>query len=372
MALLVFSVMPAVFGISAGGPIEVDIGTLDVDPYIWLCNDRVVEDDTGEWGRMSEGGETLYERVNNYAFEGEQIEWTVLVMDKNKIGNVEGVYAIIGTDQDSDDETQIQCEPYDYKDYVAEECNAKIDQLDLTEERIDPNTQQYYRCVLTIPNTEPDEYWVSIEAIDETTGNAVVIDENEYWYLNPVVSIAMDGDIIFDDVMPGTDSYSDTFTVENDAAPESGVLLDVFISGTDFTGGTGSLCLNPITGEQTNTLILGDGDSDCDSTDPFCYYAVNGAYSTQTDLRNDAEGYVGVNHGTSFGNSLLYGDFYGASNGDSEGYEIMQVPDITGPYFPGNILNPGTEISITFRLRMPEPCMGNFDSGNIFIWGEAI
>jgi len=29
-------------------------------------------------------------------------------------------------------------------------------------------------------------------------------------------------------------------------------------------------------------------------------------------------------------------------------------------------------MAITFRLFLPEPCNGDFDTGNIYFWGEAI
>ena len=41
-------------------------------------------------------------------------------------------------------------------------------------------------------------------------------------------------------------------------------------------------------------------------------------------------------------------------------------------YHHGNTLSPGSEIALTFKLGLPEPCVGNFDSGDIFFWGEAI
>jgi len=67
-----------------------------------------------------------------------------------------------------------------------------------------------------------------------------MMDENEYWFFNPVIALDIEGDMTFhgDDgkegVRPGSDAYSDTILVGNDADKGSGVLLDMFISGTDF------------------------------------------------------------------------------------------------------------------------------------------
>ena len=38
----------------------------------------------------------------------------------------------------------------------------------------------------------------------------------------------------------------------------------------------------------------------------------------------------------------------------------------------GNVLTPGSEMALTFRLDLPVPCNGDFDTGSIYFWGEAI
>src|SRR3989338_1108343 len=99
------------------------------------------------------------------------------------------------------------------------------------------------------------------------------MDENEYWFLNPVIALSVDGDLAFEDVRPGTDSYSDTILVGNDADDGSGVMLDMFISGTDFYDSSSSGAACP----TTNQLAL----------DNFRYFVTNGAYSTATDIEFD-------------------------------------------------------------------------------------
>ena len=80
-----------------------------------------------------------------------------------------------------------------------------------------------------------------------------------------------------------------------------------------------------------------------------------------TDPRNDAEGYV----------PIVYGDDF-----DTDFYNDAEVMQPVGPYNPGyqpgNILTPGAEIAMTFKLGLPEPCVGDFTDGSIFFWGEAI
>ena len=51
--------------------------------------------------------------------------------------------------------------------------------------------------------------------------------------------------------------------------------------------------------------------------------------------------------------------------------EILQDQAV-GPYYTANLLAPGAELALTFKLSLPEPCNGDFDTGSIYFWGEAI
>jgi hypothetical protein len=381
MALVLLSIAPFVLAVDVGSGITPDITTEDFEPLVWMCDNRVVLDDDVEPGRLhgqhwnfDTSSYTLYgnvldERINNYAFEGEQIVWQVLVMDKNGIEKIEDVFVSIGDTQGAGNDIEANCILdeiiHDWTE-VPLSCNARI----LEEEiyQFHDNVAAFYTCVFTVetPDSMYGEYWVTVEAVD-LDGLSGTMDENEYWFLNPVIALSIDGDLTFEDVRPGTHSYSSTLLVGNDADDSSGVLMDMFISGTDFYDSSSSGAKCP----TTNQLKLGNGDSKCDSSDAFCYHATNGAYSTQADGRKDAEGYVGINHGDKFNVNPVGGNFYGSSNGDNTGYELIQGLQV-GPYFPGNILAPGAEMAVTFRLNLPEPCNGDFDSGDIYFWGEAI
>jgi hypothetical protein len=370
MALLVTQVVAAV---SVGTGITPDIETEDFEPRVWLCDDRIVYDDFTEPGRLydvqsecaaecledhpedpeereeciEECRYELLERINNYAFEGEQITWTVLVMDKNGVEKIEDVFATIGDVQGEGNDIEVNCQNVGHANFdIREECNARIDEEYITE--FDHDVMSYYDCTFTVetPESMYGEYWITVEATD-LDGLSGVMAENEYWFLNPVVALSIDGDMMFEEVRPGTDSYSSTMLVGNDADEGSGVLMDMFISGTDFydSASSGAMC------PTTNQLAL----------ENFRYYAVNGAYNTYQDDRSDQEGYVGINYGIGFNNP---DEFYDV-------YEIMQVQE-QSPYYAANILAPGAEMAITFKLSLPEPCNGDFDTGSIYFWGEAI
>jgi hypothetical protein len=339
--------LPVVFANSVNVGVGVEIITEDFEPLVWLCDNRVVMDDATEPGRTSQDGDPLVERINNYAFEGEQIQWRVLVMDKNGIEKVEDVFATIGDVQGAGNDIEVNCQEDNGGDsQIDPACNARILEEELHE--FDADVMRYYLCTLTVetPASMYGEYWITVEATD-LDGLSGTMAENEYWFLNPFIALDLQGTLVFEDVRPGTQSYSETLLIGNDADDGSGVMLDMFISGTDFydSNPSGAMC------PDTNQLSLNQ----------FDYYVVNGAYSSATDPRSDLEGY----------NPIAYGIGFNDPNPFYNTHEILQVfPN--GPYWMANILAPGAEMAMTFRLTLPEPCNGDFDTGSIYFWGEAI
>jgi len=353
MALLVTSIIPAVLATDVGTGVGVSVTTEDFPPMVWMCDDRIVLDDNTEPGRITEGSDELIERINNYAFEGEQIQWKVLVMDKNGIEKIEDVFATIGSSQGEGNDIEANChlDAIVGKDTVLpEKCNARILEEKLNPKDLANNVAGIYTCILTVETAESmyGEYWVTVEATD-LDGLSGTMDENEYWFFNPVVSVSVDGDLAFDNVRPGTSSYSDTILVGNNADAGSGVMLDMFISGTDFYDSSSSGAKCP----TTNQLSLSS----------FRYFATNGAYSSQKDSRSasDPERYVDIKYGIGFNNPNT---FYNNN-------EIIQAQK-QGKYYVANVLAPGAEMALTMRLNLPEPCNGDFDTGKLYFWGEAI
>jgi len=356
LGLLALSLLPAVVAVSTGGSTTPLIEVEQFAPRVWLCDSRVVLDDATEPGRVSQDGKKLVEREYNYAFEGEQIQWLVLVMDKNKIDQNIDVYATVGSSQGEGNDIEVNCLRVGNQPDAFDSCNARIDEEHLT---FDDSVMDYFECTLTVetPESMYGEYWITVEAQDGE-GNMGTMDENEYWFFNPVIALSLEGTLTFDNVRPGTDSYSDTLLIGNDADAGSGVMLDMFISGTDFYDSSSSGARCP----TTNQLGL----------NYFRYFATNGAYSTagddevdvpagRGDRNKDAEGYVNIGYGIGFNNP---DPFYDA-------FEILQDQKVS-PYYTANVLAPGAEMALTFKLSLPEPCTGNFDTGAIYFWGEAI
>jgi hypothetical protein len=492
----------AILGTDFGTGINISMETEKFLPLVWMCDHRMMYDDYVQPGRVSAGGEPLIERVENYAFEGEQITWDVLVMDKNGVEKIMDVRVTLGLTQGIGNQEEANCQlisdwrpdgktfvqlcqrenekigdcfagpnhPYgsiEYTKYgkqliikvdlfglnasrtyqlslegtagedgndalavacpnpnsgspwqcgywpfpkvgssvgfhnfemnaapqangeyhktytvdlpdghyqdikflvkdnqnnwfnvlretkllefwimepdsISPKCNARIDEEVIDE--FNPATMQWYTCTLTVepPNSMFGEYFVTVEAEDLDSGKSTM-KENEYWFFNPSIALTIDGEVDFGTVRPGTNSYSDTILVGNDAFVGSGVLLDMFIAGTDFYDSSSSGAKCP----STNQLNL----------DRFAYFATNGAYSTQGLNCSDLEGYSYIPHGSNINQAkeIIGCDKYGF-----------------GAYSPGNVLSPDAEISLTFRLDLPEPCNGDFTDGSIYFWGEAV
>ncbi|MEM3074756.1 MAG: hypothetical protein QW727_02330 [Candidatus Pacearchaeota archaeon] len=352
IASLVLALIPVAFAVNVGSGITPSITTEQFAPLVWMCEDRIVTDDNTEPGRFSNGGEPLLERINNYAFEGEQIKWTVLVMDKNKIDQNIDVFATIGDVQGAGNDIEVNCKRVGPVGQDFDSCQAKI-----LEEELDfnPETMDFFECTFTVesPLSMYGEKWVTVEALDGD-GLSGTMAENERWFLNPIVALSVEGDLTFDNVRPGTSAFSETILVGNEADAGSGVMMDMFISGTDFYDSSSSGARCPV----TNQLSLSQ----------FSYFATNGAYSTQSPFGGsyvgpgaDSKGYKGIVYGIGFNDP---NPFYNTA-------EILPAQQI-GPYYTANLLAPGAEMALTFRLNMPEPCNGNFDTGSIFFWGEAI
>jgi hypothetical protein len=238
----------------SGTPCEIDLNFQVQQPLD--CYTACLEQTT-KWSCVTKKGYELVERHNNYAFEGEKIEWLVLVMDKNNIEQIDEVVATIGSSQGTGNDVEVECvELHGYAapgEQIKESCNARIDEETISQ--FDDQTMGYFECTLTVetPLTMAGEYYVTVEAKD-SSGLSDIMDENEYWFFNPEIALSIDGGLDFGIVRPGTISYSDTVLVGNDAEASSGVTLDMFISGTDFydSASAGSRCT------LTNRLKLGN------------------------------------------------------------------------------------------------------------------
>jgi hypothetical protein len=209
----------------------------------------------------------------------------------------------------------------------------------------------WYTCTLTVetPATMHGEYVIGAvaEDLDGLTGQFF---EQEQWFFNPEVALGFDGSLNFGTVRPGGVYKSSTLTVENQAETGSGVLLDMYLAGTDFydPAHAGTMC------PTSNVLKL----------ENFKYYASQGAYNTCLNSVRDAECYSPINY---------YMDGAGAPSNNNFGRIINAGNLLGGEYPAGDVLSPGAELSMNFKLALPEPCNGgSFTQGKFMFFGEAI
>ncbi|HLD89317.1 MAG TPA: hypothetical protein VI894_03855 [Candidatus Nanoarchaeia archaeon] len=327
--LLVLSLLPVSLASTpqVGGAVGINLNTGQFAPRVYMDPaTRIFRHNAAD------GGTELVERTQNYAFEGEQLSWDVVVWDKNGREQISNVHVTIGTTQGVGNQEEVECVQ-----------NARVDAPSTIGARDDEgntlawdaNTMLWYTCIFTV---EPQasmygEYFVVGEATDKT-GLMGTFDENELWFLNPVVGIQIRGNINFGAVNPGQRAYSSTIIVTNAADEGSAVVLNMSISGTDFYDAFSSGARCP----ASNVLSLTN----------FRYYATNGAYSSSTNAGADVEGYDAIPYETS-------------------------DPSNRVPMIDANpLLSQGSDIALTLRLDIPQPCIGDFSAGNINFWGRVV
>ena len=347
--LLVLGVTP-VLAVDVGSGVGIDFETEDFAPKIFMdASTRVVTDDNVPTGRNVAAGALLGVRTNNYAFEGEKVAWSVLVFDRNGIETVMDPVVTLGTTQGTGNTVEALCTAAaplgngaNISSFNARDLNTIL--------TFDTTTMRTYTCTLAVesPASMSGEFFVAAE-VEDTTGLSNVFEENEFWFFNPVIALSIDGALNFGTIRPGAHSYSSTLVVGNDATPGSGVLLEMFISGSDFHDPVSSAAKCP----TTNELGL----------ENFRYLATNGASSSRAaNLAEgilDSEGYSSIPRGTRITESqeVIGGNSY--------------APDVT-LMEAGNVLSPGAEMAVTLKLSLPNPCVGDFTDGNIFFWGLAV
>jgi hypothetical protein len=356
MVLSVFSALAV--DVDTGLGIIVD--PVEFPPICWIDNNaRVVSDDCNEPGAISGCNEEMHERVENYAFTGESIYTEVLCFDKNGDDKINDVFYGVRPAGSVLDELN----PFEFIEANCEETSKSglgylEGQVYYLEEQLTWNddVMQWYDCEVHVEPGHHGEYWVDVVAVD-FDGLLGLATSSEYWFLNPVIGIGINGQIDFGAALPGARLFSTPVTVGNLAEAGSGVMLDMFIAGEDFYDPSNSGAKCPV----SNVLELSN----------FAYYAVGGAYNTCSHpggngaAAADAMCYVGIPY---FVTGV--GDVTGNNNMNRI---ILGTPAAFGVYPAGNVLSPGAELTMTFRLDLPEPCNGgSFSDGQLWIRGEAV
>ena len=325
------------------------------EPRVFLDpNTRLVLDDCMEPGAVSGCGQLMVEREHDYGFQGEQIFWELLVWDKNGDDKISDVYVKVRMLSQPESYMQVNC--YATTRFglgIGTDVNQTAEIPDVWyegEEELtwNPDTMDWYQCEFTIesPQSMQGEYMLTAEAVD-VDGLTGIAAEEEQWFFNPVIALGVTGSVEFGEVRPGATVKSSTVTIGNAAEDGSGVMLDMYIAGTDFYDLTSSGAMCP----TSNVLSLTN----------FRYRAVSGSYDTCTNPGIDGECYDTI-------------PYFMTGAGAPPNNNMQRMIGLNGPVYPfGNVLSPGSEMSVNFKLALPEPCNGgSFSDGSFKIVGEAV
>src|SRR3989344_4676035 len=362
-AILAMIMVPFVAADTPGSGIGINL-TVDpsaISPYIWMNPDSRIMLRSGAGG----SGEAI-QRVNNYAFEGEQIEWQVLAMDENGVETISDVSVYTGSSQGIGDNQEVTCDEnttwVDGDDITL--FNAMVDGTLLT--AFDSDTMAVYQCILTVIPSMYDEWWVMAQVTDADFGSGVLLD------------MQISGEDFYDPTSSGAKCpVTNRLKLNNGGTAPSyenegvDIAADPTLAGR-YTSGDQSDCDSPSDAAYQDAADVGDADDlgiegidGFTGVDPLCYFATNGAYSSANDAdRRDDEGYLGIAYATSDD------DNRDPIITSTDAADIITYGGVE--YFAGNVLDVGSDLSVTFRVLIPEPCSGSFSEGSIWFWGEAI
>ena len=197
-----------------------------------------------------------------------------------------------------------------------------------------------YECIFTVEPTESmqGEYWISVQATDNC-GNGCTDNMPGLvsLYLNPEVSLTISsqdafgfmydvgGDLITQGPYAGDTVYTPYFTVENSAAPGSGLYMLLQMYGEDMWDYEYSAAVCP----TTNML----------------------------DVRN-------IDYKASHLN---------VQQPWTEMYRHEPNKDYIFDEMLGNFIGIGDDVTMRLRLNIPNPCEGNFDDGGEIVFvGQVI
>jgi len=308
--------MPLGFAATTSTGIGISITPGNIVPQIWQ--------DTSQRQLLNVFGTPLT-RMNNYAFEGEQIQWEVYVRDSNGVEDIGSVDVTVGSIAGLGNPVEVSCT------YTSHGWTP-------TGISYNSNTDKCYSCLLTVEpqSSMSGQYWMQAVVTDDQGAQDSVREDSFFWF-NPSIGLQVldaPSGLVFGSVSPGSTGYSQTIRLRSIVASGSGVILDVDVLGTDFYDPSSSGAMCP----TTNQLELSN----------FRYYATKGSHDTSgsTNPAPDGEGYLPI------------------------GYIQKNIMGNLG--VPASQLTEGSEFAITFKLNLPLPCSGNFVVGAINFVGEAI
>ena len=301
----------------------------------------------------------LVER-GNYVFNGETLTYYAVVEDPNgddDIADVDllldgvlgGDCGLVGVPGDNDVNAYTSGDYSSWADYAAAKFGVVWD---------DP-TMDLYRCQLVVGVLSDWDVLISIQAEDEECKYdgqyPATVEEKEYMDFNQDVDINLEGSVSFATAVPGSTALSNPVQVENDGD----TVLDTYIAAsTYFT--------DPIDPDEA---ICPTGAGIHHSN--FAYQARKG--SINSGLNDGSWPGLGVNSGLCDARPDEFTplpSFVG--NEDGTDAQISYMCRIINYGRVASFLNPGDEMSVVFKLSVPDPCVGTYTEGNFYVVGRVI
>ncbi|MFH2020088.1 MAG: hypothetical protein ABIJ34_01660 [archaeon] len=266
----------------------------------------------------------------SYAFEGEEVNFDLEVLDKD--GIVDDCVKVYVTLDDGVDPIEAGCRMVNATSWTDPHTGVVYN-----------NALGHFQCTYTVEPAEggtQGTYWISVKAVDgcgqgceDRAAGLISL------YLNPEVSLTISsqdqfgfmydigGKALTEGPFAGETVYSPYFTVENTADPSTGLYILLQLYGTDMWDYGSSAAMCP----TSNVLDIKTVD----------YKASH--LNVQQLWTEMPENYAGKNfvfRGSSFG---------------------------------GNFLGVGDDVTMRLRLNIPSPCRGNFnDGGEIVFVGHVL
>ena len=397
LAFLVF-VMPVVLAEEAdiGGNINVGVepdGTC-IPPEInidhtargWYPNDQTfytadfesrygdyeggygVFDDDGKYGCYG------YDRYDaplrqNYVFTGETLDYYLLVEDENGVEDIDTVQLTV------DGVPVGVCAPVNLSDYNVCQ-NNNIDEAAFGIDSFNGSNMRTYICRVIVQSQWDDEVLIGFKATDGDapdslcTPTTVTSRETDLINFNPELALTLTGGAIdFGTVEPGSTTISNTVYLGNDAEAGSGVLMDMYIESDDYFTDP----LNPL-------ALCGAGNGIPYTA--FSYYATKG--SINSGRNGNQYSWYGLGDGNwnnaCSANKDEFTELPSHSGNIDDMCRIINNADTDGIPAPGDVaasataglLSQGAEMSLRFKLEVPDRCIGSFTDGQFHFVGRVV
>jgi len=346
---------------------------IDPTARLWNPNDQTYYT-AGIYGAIvtnayGDEGYEIPER-QNYFFQGELLTYYIGVYDENGADDIDGVNLLV------DGIPHGSCAERDLIDDYRTENGATLAQARnyMTDHfSLDPaldasNDYEYYKffaCTLIVQSSWNDTEPVSVQAYDggidacEADPNYVVSLWTDLLDFNPSLALALTGGPVdFGSTSPGSTAISTTVYLENDAEDGSGVVMDMYIAADDYFA------------DPTNpSAFCGTGNGI--PYYQFKYYATKGSINSGSNDNffpalgatvNDPN--IPINICTADVDEFTYLT--------SHSGEIDDMCRILNWERDWSLLNQGGEMSITFKLEVPDPCYGNFTDGQFRFVGRVV